>query len=318
MRGKHKIRYLKTSEQGPWTYTIQAFERTLDESGIEPIDNQPHGLIRLVARALAKTRLIRNFRKSNSVSYLAPLMGPAEYRLFPINYFSNVIAYCYDCWPHRYDRWEAFFLRNKIGLAFFSARESAGYFARKIPRMTSVWAPEATDPNEYDGGKPLQSRGIDVLEMGRKYDDYHRRITDRLKQRGRVHLYEKKEGRLIFPTREKLAQGLGDSRISICFPRSVTHPERAGGLETVTHRYFESIASRCIIVGRCPDELVDLFGYNPVIEADLNDPCQQIEDILNRVGELEEVTDRNYSRLLEVGTWRLRVKSMIEIIEHRR
>jgi hypothetical protein len=242
-------------------------------------------------------------------------MGPAEYRLFPVSYFSDVIVYCFDCWPHRYDRWEAFFLRNKIKLAFFSARESARFFTRKIPQMTSVWAPEATDPNRYVCDRPLRMREIDVLEMGRRFQDYHRQIADALKRDGRVHLYEKKEWQLVFSTREDLVRGLGNSRISICFPRSLTHPARAGGLETVTHRYFESIASKCIIVGRCPEELSELFGYNPVVEADLNDPYGQLEDILSRTGEFQELVDRNYRRLLEVGTWRVRVGSIIEKIE---
>ena len=68
--------------------------------------------------------------------------------------------------------------------------------------------------------------------------------------------------------RMPLAAGFGDAKVSVCFPSSTTHPQRSGSVETATHRYFESFASRCIVVGRAPAELVDLFGYNPVVEAD--------------------------------------------------
>ena len=69
-----------------------------------------------------------------------------------------------------------------------------------------------------------------------------------------------------------LVAGLANSRVSICFPQSITNPERCGKVETVTLRYFESMASKCLIVGKCPLELRDLFGYNPVIEVD--DPIE--------------------------------------------
>jgi hypothetical protein len=131
-----------------------------------------------------------------------------------------------------------------------------------------------------------------------------------------VHLYEQEKGHIIFPTREALVKGLSDSKISVCFPSSLTHPQRSGDVETVTYRYFESMASGCLLWGKCPQELSDLFGYNPVIEADRRDPYGQLDEILQNSGKYSELVDRNYQRLLEVGTWRVRAAAMLEIINN--
>lgn len=309
-----KLRYLRTNETGVWTYSVLALERQLSELGIEGINSQPSYLRRLLARGAAKAGLVQNWRKTAEAIYFAALMGPAEYRLFPVSYYADVIVYCYDCWPGNYARWEALFRRNKIGLAFFSARQSAAYFSQCIPEMVSLWLPEATDAHEYNGDRPLQSRNIDVLEMGRRYDIYHQAITNALKEEGRVHLYEPVKGQIIFPTKSALIAGLADSKVSICFPGSLTSPERCGDVETLTHRYLESFASKCIVLGRCPDELRDLFGYNPVVEADLNNPVEQLDCLLSHLAEFEELTERNYRRLLKVGSWDVRAKVIIEAI----
>ena len=50
-------------------------------------------------------------------------------------------------------------------------------------------------------------------------------------------------------------------------------------VETLTHRYLESIASKRVVVGRCIRELEMLFGYNPVIEVDMADPVGQLRSV---------------------------------------
>jgi hypothetical protein len=92
------------------------------------------------------------------------------------------------------------------------------------------------------------------------------------------------------------------AKVAICFPKTTTHPDRAGGVETLTYRYWEAMASKCVIVGQCPRELVDLLGYNPVVEADPNQPLDQLLDgILLRIERYQRFADRNYDCLL--STW---------------
>lgn len=180
--------------------------------------------------------------------------------------------------------------------------------------MQTYWLPEAADPEQYDNTRKLTERTIDVLELGRRYDRYHEKIVQPLRERGKTHLFEKQRGQIIFPTRQELIAGLGNTRVSLCFPGSLTHPARCAQVETVTHRYFEAIASKCLLLGHCPDELEEVFGFNPVIEADLTDPAGQLEEILHSPEKYEELINRNYQRLLEVGTWAARTLTLTSIL----
>ena len=51
----------------------------------------------------------------------------------------------------------------------------------------------------YRCDKPLASRSIGVLELGRRHDAFHEQIVPALAGAGIVHLYEKVRGQVIFP-----------------------------------------------------------------------------------------------------------------------
>ena len=52
--------------------------------------------------------------------------------------------------------------------------------------------------------------------------------------------------------------------------------------------------SKCLIVGNAPAEMIELFGYNPVIEADMNEPAKQIENILNNYDQYIPLIEKNF------------------------
>jgi hypothetical protein len=244
-------------------------------------------------------------------------MQPAEGRLFPQCYWAETIVYGFDCWSPQYDQWDALFRRQRSRVAFISARQSAERMRERVPGLDVIWMPEAIELTRYSPDKPLAGRSIEVLELGRRWATYHDRIRDHCAARGYVHMYEKAAGQLVFATSEDFFRGLGDSKISVCFPSSLTHPERSGDVETMTLRYLESVACRCITVGRCPAEMRDLFGYNPVVEADPIDPAGQIDHILQNLASFEPLLERNLQRVREVGTWDTRVATMLELLQER-
>ena len=82
----------------------------------------------------------------------------------------------------------------------------------------------------------------------------------------------------------------------------------------MTNRYFESMASKCLIVGHAPRELTDLFGYNPVIEVQEGAEFEQIEFLLRSPDSYSDLIEKNYSRLLQVGTWRSRVVTVLKTL----
>jgi hypothetical protein len=74
----------------------------------------------------------------------------------------------------------------------------------------------------------------------------HYAIREGLERAHIIHKFERVKGQIIFPNAAEFRRGLGDARISVCFPSSITNPEMSGQVETVTLRYFESLASRCV------------------------------------------------------------------------
>jgi hypothetical protein len=173
--------------------------------------------------------------------------------------------------------------------------------------------PEGITPGDYFLAFTPE-RDIDVLQLGRRFDKYHRMIAPDLEKRGKNYLYEKQPGTVVFPTRLDYVEGLMRTKISICAPMSVTNPDRAGGIETMTVRYLQSMLSRCLIVGHAPAEMIQLFGYNPLIEIDYRDPAGQLLGLLDRLKDYEELIEKNYRAVREHHTWSSRWQQIKSIV----
>lgn len=317
MRKKRVFQIAQPRNDLVCNYSIYSLEKLLTFTGLGPVNFQRSRWLGKLAYLLSKLHLVRKVVRLPNAAFFAQAHRINEPILFPVTYLFEVIIYAFDCWPYRYEEWEAFFRRHKVRLAFLSAKRSAEEFGRRIPEMKTIWLPEACEPGDYLPDKLLKDRSVDVLELGRCYTQYHARILQPLHDAGKNHAFEKGRWKLIYKSQQEMAEGYGDTRISICFPASVTHPERAGDVETVTLRYFEAIASKCLIVGHCPAELIELFGYNPMIEADMENSGGQLLEILKKIDSYQERVDRNYIRLLEVGTTEARAQTIAQkLVEH--
>jgi hypothetical protein len=164
------------------------------------------------------------------------------------------------------------------------------------------WVPEGIDPSSYYF-HAYHNKDIDVLEFGRKHQPYHEAIKGFLRNNRKVHLYEEKRGEPIFNTRQSFLDGIARSKISICIPCNITHPERSGDIETMTIRYLQSMLAKCLVVGHAPKEMVELFGYNPVVEIDSANPRSQLSALLNHYEDFIPLIERNYNHVLEKQTW---------------
>lgn len=288
------------------------FGKGLRSLGVPEVRAHRFRWIAYGAKVLRYGRLIRNLATLRGRAYLVTLPHISEFKLFPATYFHEIIPYAFDCWPYRYDEWERFFRRHDVKVAFFSARHSFAHFSERLKGTTCLWMPEACDAESYRPGKPLAERSVAVLEFGRRKQDYHDHIRPSLAAHGHRHEFMAGEA-----TRERLIELLADSKISICFPRTMTWTNFPAGMETLTVRYFEVMASGGLVVGRCPQELHDLFGYNPVIEADLERPCEQLESLLRSIGDYQPLVDRNYATLMRVGTWERRAAEILAVLRER-
>lgn len=244
------------------------------------------------------------------------MMGLDEAKYKPHGYTTNHCRsiFLFDAWEKDYQRVIDFIKKYKIDFVFVTASQSAQKLNTLLGERKFFWIPEGIKREEYQFND-YKNKSIDVLSIGRKYDSYHNQIKEQLELNGRTYLYEKVKGEIIFPTRKEFIEGLSNSKISICIPSNITHPERAGSIETMTIRYLQSMLSKCLIVGHAPKEMIELFGYNPVIEIDYNCPAQQLNKILANFEEYIPLIEKNYANVVANHTWEDRWNSIKNIFD---
>ena len=236
-------------------------------------------------------------------SYFAVMMDRDAGRIAP--WFARDArksVYMFDAWPAKHREILDFVDSWGIQYSFVSSSQAAARLNAVSEHCTFIWVAEGVDPGSYRRRSVIE-RDIDVLQLGRKHDVHHSLIAPALEATGKVYRYEKEKGSLVFPTRAEFIDGLSRSKISICVPSSVTHPRRAGDIETMTTRYLQSMASKCLVLGHAPAEMVELFGYNPVIEIDESSPAEQVLDLLANYESCIPLIEKNYAAVTSGHTW---------------
>ncbi len=223
----------------------------------------------------------------------------------------EIIPFIWDCWPCYYDKLEKWIKRHNIKTAVFTSSQEMEKLKRRLPYLNVIHCPEGTDTSSYLEGKELESRNIDILEFGRST----RNIFD-------TSIPEFKDFNIIktsdFNTRiddNTFQKLLCNAKITICFPKNMTHPNIAKGIETLTQRYWEAMLSRTIIIGHCPKELSDLIGYNPVIEINnQDDALTHIPYILKHIKDYQALVDKNRETAIKLGSWKTRMDFLIDAL----
>lgn len=218
----------------------------------------------------------------------------------------EVIPMIWDCWPYLFDEVADFIVKNNVRTAVFTSSMTAKLMKERFPELNVMSVTEGIDIVPYSEGKLLKDRTIDLLEFGRSNSKVLKLSID---NQGIVHKYSK-NGEWVFPTNKELYEGLADSKVSLTFPRCDTHPEVAGNIETLTQRYWECMLSRVVMVGRAPFELVNLLGYDPVLEIENNDPGEIILDVLRNPDKYQPLVDKNRAMALKYATWHSRIVSI--------
>lgn len=228
---------------------------------------------------------------------------------FPDYLCYEIIPLFWDCWPRFFGKVSAWMKRHHVRTAFFTSSQTAGRMRELCPEIQIYHLPEAIETNLYKEGKDLTKRKYDFLEFGRccNYVD-----TSYLSHKICILSSRNEQGALA--TRAMLIDALADSKITICLPRSVNQPEIAEGIETLTQRYWECMLSRVIIIGKAPKELVDILGYNPVVDLDKEHFSEQVEDILANLGDYQKLVDRNRETAMKLGDWKCRIAQMRETL----
>ena len=224
---------------------------------------------------------------------------------FPDYIRYEIIPLVWDCWPKYFEKMCGWLQKHQVKTTILTSSQTAELMHERFPDMNIMFCPEAVDTSYYTQGKSLKERSIDVLEFGRRS-----RINVNANKTFR-YVCTKVNGKLIY-TNEKLYEAMGNAKITIALPRSMTQPEIAGNIETLTQRYWENMLSRMVMVGLAPKELVDLIGYNPVVEIDREHVNEQIKDILAHIEDYQALVDKNRETALRVGSWDYRIKQVME------
>jgi hypothetical protein len=289
---------------------LEAWYRAMRESGFREV-RVPNWPAR-APTATAMSRIVPQRPLPWARSFaITPMAWASDRDIFPAGFGFRIVPWAYDCWPAQWNRWESLLRRHGVRLAFFSSSEATREFGRRLPDVRCLWVPEAADPDDYDASVRLHQRAIHVVELGRRSEALHRRLAPALRARGLRHDYQAAGDQRLYPGQRALREALAQARVLVCLPKTMTHPEAAGGLETATHRYFQGMASGCVLVGHCPAELRELWGFDPVVPIGTARPEQAVLDVLDGIGNHQELVDRNLRRLREVGTWRHRAEAML-------
>lgn len=198
----------------------------------------------------------------------------------------EIIPFVWDCWPRYYEKMCRWIEKHQVKTAIFTSSQTVEKMRQCFPEMNIMFCPEAVDINKFQGGKLLRERTTDVFEYGR----------------GSKQIYDQEQFHAL----------LTDAKLTIAFPRSITNPELTGDIETLTQRYWEGMLSRMVMVGHASKELVDLIGYNPVVEIDKEHAKEQIADVLAHIEDYQDLVDKNRETALRLGDWSLRMQQVME------
>lgn len=228
---------------------------------------------------------------------------------FPDYMFYEIIPMFWDCWPNIYNKVCKFLSKHNVKTAIFTAEGCANYMRKEFPEMNILHLPEGVDTCNYGPGKLLKDRTVDLLEFGRDVKTaLHKEVPSCL------NYLHSKPGVYLFEKYEDFYDTMLNTKITIAYPRCTLQPEATGGLETLTQRYWEGMLTRMLMVGHAPKELVDIIGYNPVIELDSKHDVEQIIDILNNIDSYQSFVNKNREAALQYGDWNVRMRTLMNYL----
>jgi hypothetical protein len=283
-----------------WNDTIIEFENVVLN---DPLSRKIYNRYILFGRILRRllhyrylNRILSIFRLSQKRNFII-LMGPHFHNCLPYFHTTpNNSIYLFDAWPENhhliFQALDSFPVKN----IFVSSSAITEMLQKRNKKCNFIWMPEGIDTDQYKF-RAYKNKDIDIISIGRKYKKYEEMVSGILDSQGKKYAFDD------FSTRQSFIDALSRSKISICIPRCIIDPEHTNGVPTMTIRYLQSIASKCLILGSAPQEMIDLFGYNPVIEIDNNDPQKQIIDILDNFDAYIPVIERNYEHVKQHHTW---------------
>lgn len=237
---------------------------------------------------------------------------------FPYYGSFEIIPMLWDVWPSTWNKMYNSLRLLDVHIVFVTSHQVVDMINRETS-IHAYWIPEGIQASLYRNIHTLTNRQYDIFEMGRRFAKYHD-VVDLLYKEQKINVVPPSnlnnngtlDDKNVVYTNEELHALMSETKIMVCFPQSDTNPSRAGDIETLTLRYWEAMLSGCIMIGHAPIELVNLIGYNPVIEVDWKRPQEQLYNILSCIGKYQALSNRNYEVAKEYAPWAGRVSMLIQ------
>lgn len=241
--------------------------------------------------------------------------------LFPYYCGYEIVPMLWDCWPSTWKQMYSDFELFDIKKVLVTSRQVADMINEET-NVRATWIPEGINQPLYHKGSRLEMRTIEVMEMGRRKKSFHKVLLS-LKSQGIINRIItsnlNKNGTLddkhVAYSNSMLRSLMADSKLMICFPQCDTNPQRAGNIETLTQRYWEGMLSRCLLIGRAPKELIDLIGYNPVIEVGKGNTENQLKNILTNISKYQSIVDKNFETAQKYADWSHRINMIVKALK---
>ena len=292
------------------------FEKQLMEISGWKFIKSPNKYVQRIFQSLILPKLKQrqfnfNLPHVRSPKYLFALLSGTEYSKIFLQYSFKAklkVLYMFDPWTILNQLNENALRSYKVNIAFISAKQAVSYFnSINIPGFKAYWIPEAINSSlcKYSN---YTEKNIDVIQYGRQWKWLHDKIEPFCNAQKINYSFQTK-----FEPRNVILDTIAKSKITVCVPRILTHPEQ-GTLSTLTWRYFECMSSKCLIWGKAPSELVELFGYNPVIEIDMENPEKQLQELIANYSSYIPLIEKNYALVIAKHQWNNRIDDMLEIL----
>lgn len=237
--------------------------------------------------------------------------------------FDTVIAYICDSWAFET------YSKNiyKVDHLFVALPELVTPLRQKFGIPVSL-LPFAADV--LGQGSRQQKRGIDVTSFGRMPMEYHQHLVKAFNHPGSSRLYYRFSARqeVMFPSlpyEERLDREaintfyhiLRNTKILLAFDTIVPNQPRKFPESFITFRWFDGIATGCILVGKRPitplmNELFDWEDSSIEIPDSPQQSPEFIEELLRQEQRMQRISQANYFQSVCKHDWRFRIQAMLE------
>lgn len=270
----------------------------------------------------------RKFLCSADVLWV-PLMAPEDFQLDLFNGWDisakRKILYLFDTFPYQFYLIKKIVKRYKWDLLITSFSDAVEPLT-KITKRQWHCVPQGVNLSRFyprQWGKE-EIPPIFISNYGRQLNAYHEEIKKWCLAHERWYDYTVVDPHKIsVPAQDNyqcLANHIGSSLFSVCWPVEITSPKRACGLSPITCRWFESAASGAVLVGRLPKDPLfgQLFGKDAVYPAPdrPKDVPFWLDELEKRAPELRSKALNLLSQRKEQWSWENRVQAIIDLFKN--